>query len=92
MLVCNVPPKVALTDCDEFKVTAQLPVPLQAPPQPAKVKPLWGVAVNVICVPDEKSAVHAVGQLMPLGLLATEPFPTTETVNAGSCAKVAVTD
>src|SRR6185503_8239523 len=36
--------KVALTDCAEFIVTLHAPVPLQAPPQPAKVEPESGVA------------------------------------------------
>ena len=43
--------KVADTLCAEFIVTMQLPVPLQAPPQPVKRQPVVGVAVKVTGVP-----------------------------------------
>jgi hypothetical protein len=38
---------IAVTFSSEFIVTLQLPVPLQAPPQPLKVAPPAGVAVSV---------------------------------------------
>jgi hypothetical protein len=34
-------------------LTVQLPVPEQAPDQPAKVAPVAGAAVSVTLVPDE---------------------------------------
>jgi hypothetical protein len=42
---------VAVTDMFEFMVTVQVPVPEQAPDQPANVEPVFGVAVNVTTVP-----------------------------------------
>jgi len=45
--------KLALTDCAEFIVNAQLPVPLQAPLQPAKTDADdVGVAVRVVVSPE----------------------------------------
>jgi hypothetical protein len=43
--------KIAVTLSSEFIVTRQLPLPLQAPPQPLKVAPPVGVAVSVTGVP-----------------------------------------
>jgi hypothetical protein len=73
---------VADTDCGEFIVTVHPALPLQAPPQPLKVQPLAGVAVKVTGVPPANPALHADGQLMPGGLLATVPLPVTLTVSA----------
>src|SRR5580692_167173 len=42
---------IAVTLSSEFMVTEQLPLPLQAPPQPLKVAPPAGVAVNITDVP-----------------------------------------
>jgi len=43
---------VAVTEVSAFRVTVQVPVPEQPPPlQPAKAKPLAGVAVSVTTVP-----------------------------------------
>ncbi len=42
---------VAVTLCAWLIVTWQLPVPVQAPLQPANVEPLAGVAVSVTRVP-----------------------------------------
>jgi hypothetical protein len=39
---------VAVTEVAPFRATEQVPVPLQAPPQPVNVEPLEGVAVKVI--------------------------------------------
>jgi hypothetical protein len=88
--------KVAVTDVSAVKVTAQLPVPLQAPLQPSKVEPGEGVAVRMICVPESNCALHCCPQVMPPGLLLTVPSPAPEgtTVNVGAGAgrlKVAVT-
>jgi len=44
--------KVAATEVAEIIVTVHVPVPLQPPPlQPAKVDPVFGVAVKVTMVP-----------------------------------------
>lgn len=85
--------KVAVSDLDELIVTAQAPVPLHAPLQPAKVEPTAGVSVMLTSVPLVKFAVHVPGQLMPDGLLVTvpAPFPATVTVSGNSNLKVAVT-
>src|SRR5579863_1658883 len=56
-------------------VTVQVPAPVQAPLQPAKVEPAFGVAVNVTLVPEEKFAAQVAGQLIPAGLLITVPAP-----------------
>src|ERR1700728_1616739 len=44
---------IAVTLSSEFMVTRQLPLPLQAPPQPLKVAPPAGVAVSITDVPLE---------------------------------------
>ena len=44
---------IAVTLSIEFMVTRQLPLPVQAPPQPLKVAPPVGVAVSVTGVPLE---------------------------------------
>ncbi len=66
---------VAVTDSADVIVTTQLPVPLQAPLQPANTDPLAGVSVNVTTVPLAKSAVQVPVQLIPAGLLVTVPEP-----------------
>jgi hypothetical protein len=54
-------------------VTVQVPVPEQAPLQPAKEEPAAGVAVRVVpCVTDCEQVVP---QLMPAGVLVTVPEP-----------------
>jgi hypothetical protein len=45
--------KVAVTDHELFMVTVHVPVPKQAPDQPAKVEPEAAEAVSVIGVPLE---------------------------------------
>ena len=42
---------VAVTFCTAFMVTVHIPVPEQAPPQPAKVEPEVGAAVSVTLLP-----------------------------------------
>ena len=90
--------KVAVTAVFAFSVIWQVPVPLQAPLQPANVEFVPAVAVSVILVPDAKFALQAVPQLIPEGLLVTVPVPVpaSETISDFSGvdfgAKVAVTD
>jgi hypothetical protein len=66
---------VAVTELLAVKVKLHVPVPVQAPDQPANVEPEAAVAVSVTAVPLAKLAVHVVGQLMPAGLLVTVPVP-----------------
>ena len=88
--------KAAETDRLLFTVTLQAPVPLHAPPQPAKVEPEPGLAVNVTGVPMGKLAPQVVPQLIPAGVLVTVPTPVPGrvTVNIGDalCTKEAETD
>jgi len=68
-------PKVAVTDCAAFMVTAHVPVPLQpAPRHPVNVDPEAGVAVSVRVL-LANVAEQAVPQLIPAGLLVTLPVP-----------------
>ena len=66
---------VAVTDFDAFMVTEQVPVPVQAPLQPANMEPEAGLAVRVTAVPVLKLALQVPGQSIPLGLLVTVPDP-----------------
>ena len=79
--------KVAATVCVPFMTTTQGPVPLQAPPQPAKVEPPVGVAVSVTVLPLAKLAEQVPPQSIPAGVLVTVPVPVlfTESV-AGDAA------
>ena len=74
---------VAVTAAAAFIVITQLPVPLQAPPQPANTDPLAGVAVKVTTVPPVKLDEHPLPQLIPSGLLVTfpAPVPASDTVS-----------
>jgi hypothetical protein len=56
-------------------VTAQDPVPEQAPDQPAKVEPPTGDAVKVTTAPAVKVPVQVAPQLMPAGFEVTDPVP-----------------
>ena len=67
--------KDAVTPWAEFIVTEQLPVPLQAPLQPAKVEPEAAAAVNVTLVPELKLALQVAPQLIPEGEEVTDPLP-----------------
>src|ERR1700722_3815423 len=42
---------IAVTLSSEFMVSRQMPVPVQAPPQPLKVAPPVGVAVSITAAP-----------------------------------------
>jgi hypothetical protein len=59
-------------------VTLQAPVPLHAPDQPPNVEAYPGASVSVTTVPAENVAWHVVPQLIPAGLLLTEPVPLPE--------------
>ena len=66
---------VAVTAALPVKVTLQVPVPVQAPDQPANVEVAFGTAVSVTMVPLVKLALHIAPQLMPAGLLMIVPAP-----------------
>jgi hypothetical protein len=88
--------KVAVTGTAEVPmVKLQVPVPEQAPDQPAKTEPAAGVAVRVIRVLVLKLAEQVAPQLIPAGALLTEPEPVPARVTfTGKAAgmKVALTD
>src|SRR5262252_506471 len=67
--------KVAVTDCAAVIETVQVPVPVQAPLQPAKVEPLAAAAVRVTEVPLAKLALQVLPQLTPVGEEVTVPLP-----------------
>ena len=67
--------KVAVTFLDADMVTLQVPVPLQAPLQPAKVEFHFGLAVKVTTVLAGKSSAQSVPQEIPAGELVTVPLP-----------------
>jgi len=79
---------MAITEVLLFRVTEQVPVPLQAPAHPAKVEFAAGLAVRVTCVPELKLALQVGAQLIPAGKLVTMPVPApprpTVSVNVGS--------
>jgi hypothetical protein len=84
--------KVAVTVFAAVMLTAQVvEVPEQAPPQPVKVLPVVALAVRVTFVSAAYFSVQSVAQLMPVGLLVTEPFPILVTFKSNSDLKVAVT-
>jgi hypothetical protein len=91
------PVKFAVTEVSLARVTTHDVVPLHAPDQPLNVDPAVGVAVRVTAVPLEKLALHVVPQLMPAGLLVTEPVPVPArvTLRTGAAPRrlnVAVTE
>jgi hypothetical protein len=88
--------KAAVTDTGAVPmVKLQVPVPEQAPDQPAKTEPAAGVAVRVIRVLVLKLAEQVAPQLIPAGELLTDPDPVPARVTfTGKAAgmKVALTD
>jgi hypothetical protein len=76
---------VAVTASAALIVTEQPPVPVQpAPLHPANVDPSAATAVSATTASLAKFAEHAVGQLIPAGLLVTVPVPVpaSDTVSA----------
>lgn len=71
----------AVTLLTPFIVSAQVPVPEQAPDQPAKTYPVEGEAVRSTTVPYENAAEQVPGQEMPEGELVTVPLPLALTVS-----------
>jgi hypothetical protein len=84
--------KVAVTSDEAPTVKLQVPVPEQAPLQPANTDdPDAGVAVRVINVPLLKLAEQLAPQLMPAGALVTEPVPVPAKVTVTGKEEFAVT-
>jgi hypothetical protein len=89
--------KFASTVWSEFRVTEQVAVPEQAPPQPLNTDPAFAVGVRVTTEPLAKLAAQVAPQLIPVGALTTEPVPTPEVVTVsvaggrGAGPNVAVT-
>jgi len=70
---------VADTDVAASIVTTQLPVPLQAPDQPAKVDPAAGMADNETTVPWFADSEQSAPQSMPAPVTVPVPVPDLET-------------
>ena len=75
---------MAVTVVAALTVTTQLPVPEQAPLQPAKADPVAGVAVRVSVVPAVTDCEQVVPQLIlagvPVSVTVPEPDPLLATV------------
>ena len=82
---------VAVTALAASIVTVHVPVPVQAPLQPANAPLPTTRAVSVTTVPLVNALLHVLPQLMPAGLLVTvpfelsEPFLVTVSVNVWNC-------
>ena len=75
----------AVTFVLSVRVTVQLPVPEQPPPdQPLKIEPLSAVAVRVTSEEVGKYAVQLAPQLMPVGVEVTVPLPVPVLVTASA--------
>jgi hypothetical protein len=86
--------KVAVTLESLLSAKVQVPAPEQpAPLHPENVELAAGAAVRETCVPRAKLAVQVDPQLMPAGVLVTdpEPVPLSWTLSAGVAANLAVT-
>ncbi len=79
------------------KVTVQLkPLPVQAPDHPANCEPAAALAVSVTVVVSRKVALQVLPQLMPLGVLVTDPVPdpslvTVSVLMTGTTSNCALT-
>jgi hypothetical protein len=80
LIDCREALKVAVTEAAELMFRVQLPVPEQAPLQPANTEPssLLGVADKLTLVPLLKLELHELLQSTPAGLLCTLPVPEPE--------------
>src|SRR5258706_3908322 len=89
--------KFAVAVTAELIVRLQLPVPEQAPLQPVKVEPAFGVAMRVMTVFARRSEKQALPQSNPAGFEVTRPAPVpalvivSDGVPPVDAAKVAVT-
>jgi len=54
----------------------------ESPLQPANVDPAAGVAIRETMVPEEYTSEQSLPQLMPAGLLVTDPLPAPDFVKA----------
>ena len=66
---------VAVTERAALSVSVQLPVPEQAPDQPANLEREAAAAVSVIEVPCGRVCAQVEPQLIPAGLEVTVPVP-----------------
>src|SRR5438309_3307639 len=89
--------KRAATICSRFIVTAQLPVPAQAPPHPSNWEPAVAAGVRVTPTPSSNEAEQVVPQSIPFGWEETVPLPVPVRMTVIECwvggiaAKVAET-
>src|SRR5258708_20875711 len=74
--------KVAVMASAEFTVSGQVPVPVQAPLQPANVDPGSGVAIRVSCLPCASCMLQVVPHTNPDGDDVTTPVPVPPFVTA----------
>ena len=69
--------------------TEQVPVPEHPPPDhPENPQTPAGAAESITGVPQANAALHVAPQLMPAGLLVTDPDPTQDTLRVpdpGAC-------
>jgi hypothetical protein len=74
---------VAVTDAAAVRLTVhESAVPVQPPPQPAKVEPVDGDAVRVMVLPTSKVLAHVAPHEMPVGKDVTVPEPVPIVVTA----------
>jgi hypothetical protein len=91
--------KAALTDCAAVMLTEQAPVPVQAPPHPAKAVPAGAVGVRATEVPCVNGALQVPPPELQLAIPAGEllivselgPVALTVNVNCGAGEKDAPT-
>ena len=94
-VLCGAGENVAVTEAAEVPwLKLQLPVPEQAPLQPANTEAGEdGVAVRMTPVPVFTDAEQVPGQLMPLPVTVPEPVPARVTFTGNDAGmKLAVTD
>jgi hypothetical protein len=75
LTVCEIL-NVAVTDRVVLMVTLQVELrPVQAPAHPINTAPLAATAVSFTTAPEANKLLHVGWQLIPPGLLVTEPPP-----------------